>query len=284
MKAIQYNLKDVKTADEALESAQLNWEACPQNILTESGVSIPDHRAILRSDNNFPIGMVGSRYLPLQNSFAFSFFDTVCQQHDAKYEKAYVVDGGHKVILEATVNGPITIRKNDEILRKIRLINTFDGSSPFLVQFSIWRLICKNGLMGWAKENKCRVTHTKNAESRAGEALRILAISIQYFEKFEAQCKLLAQKIMDKKMVDKFIKECFGEKGSKRQENQINKVLELYEAGSGTGKGTLWDMTNAFCEWMDHFRSADEETRLANSIVGSASIKEHSFDVACSLI
>lgn len=283
MKAIQYNLGGLKTANEALDSAQLNWEACPHQILTESGISIPDHRAILRSDNNFPIGMVGSRYLPLQNSFAFSFFDTVCDKHDAKYDKAYVIDGGHKVILEATVNGPIMIRKNDEVRRKIRLINTFDGSSPFLVQFSVWRMICKNGLMGWRLENKCSVTHTKNAEIRAAEALRVLGASIKYFEKFETQCKVLAQKIMDKKMVDKFIKECFGEKGSTRQENQINKVKELYEAGSGTGKGTGWDMYNAYVEWIDHFRSADEETRLANAIVGASYLKEHAFDVVSTL-
>ena len=283
MKAVQFDLKGVTTAEEALDSAGLNWEAQPIKLLGENGVSIPDHRAIMRSDNNGIIGVVGSRYLPLQNSFGFSFFDTVCQQHNAKYDKAYVIDGGHKVILEATVNGPITIRKGDEVHRKIRLINTFDGSSPFMAQFSVWRQICKNGLMGWAQENKCKVSHTKNAEHRAEEALRILAIGTSFFSKFEANLKQLNQKILDRKQIDAFLKECLGEADSSRNKNIHKKVEELFEAGKGTGQGTSYDLYNGYIEWIDHFRSADDETRLANAIVGSASMKEKAFSVAMSL-
>lgn len=283
MKAVSYDLKGVKTAAEALDSAELNWEAELIDMVTVNGISVPDHKSVVRSDNSGVIGVVGTRYLPIQNAPAFSFFDTVCAQHNAKYDRAYVIDNGHKVILEATVNGPIEIRKGDEVLRKIRLINTFDGTSPFMAQFSIWRQICSNGLMGWAKENKCKIHHTKNADARTGEALRILASSVEYFEKFEAQCKELAQKILDKKMVDAFIKGCFGEVDSSRKKNLVEKVEELYEAGRGTGQGTAYDLYNGYIEWIDHHRSADDETRLANAIVGSASMKEKAFEVALSL-
>jgi len=282
MKAVSYDLKGVKTAAEALDSAELNWEAQPVNLLTESGIAVPDHRAIVRSDNNGVIGVVGSRYLPIQNSFGFSFFDTVCDQYNAKYDRAYVVDGGHKVILEATVNGAITIRKGDDVFKKIRLINTFDGSSPFMAQFSIWRQICKNGLMGWAKENKCKVHHTKNAECRAAEALRIMSTSVEYFKKFEIQLKQLANKIIDRKQIDQFIKQCMNPKKdavSTRLKNDIAEVEKLFEAGAGTGQGTGYDIFNSYVEWIDHYRSADAETRLANAIIGSVSMKEHAFEV-----
>jgi phage/plasmid-like protein (TIGR03299 family) len=283
MKAVQYDLKGVKTAAEALDLSQCAWEAQPVGMITENGVNVPDHRAIVRSDNNTVVGVVGDRYVPLQNNFAFSFFDTVCEQHNACYDRAYVIDGGHKVILEATINGPIEIRKGDEVLRKIRLINTFDGSYPFTAQFTVWRQICKNGLMGWAKENKCKVHHTKNGEAKAEEALRILATSIEYFQKFEEKCRILAQKIIDQKMVDKFIRECFGEEGGTRQKNLINKVTECYEAGKGTGKGSAWDLYNGYVEWIDHYRSADDETRLANSILGAVDMKERAFTTICEL-
>jgi phage/plasmid-like protein (TIGR03299 family) len=284
MKAVQYDLKGVKTAAEGLDLSQCSWEAQPVGMVTESGVSVSDHKAIVRSDNNSVIGVVGDRYVPLQNNFAFSFFDTICEQHNAQYDRAYVIDGGHKVILEASVNGPITIRKGDETIRKIRLINTFDGSYPFTAQFTVWRKICSNGLMGWGNENKCKVHHTKNGEARAEEALRILAKSVEYFEKFETKCRELAQKILDEKMVNKFLDDCFGEEGGTRQKNLREKVKECYEAGKGTGQGTAWDLYNGYVEWIDHYRSADSETRLANAVLGAAHLKETAFTNAIDLL
>lgn len=290
MKAIQYDLGGVTTAEEALDKSQSKWTALlvPLQTIADgdipAGIKIPDNKAVVRSDNHGIIGLVGDRYTPLQNAFAYSWFDTVCLQNNARYTSAYVIDGGRKLILEATVGDPITIRKGDEVHRKIQLINTFDGSYPFTAIYRVWRQICKNGMMGWANENKCKVHHTKNGEIKAGEALRILAAGTTYFEKFEATCRKLAQVVCDAAMVDKFIKECFsGAEGGTRQKNLINKVTELYEAGKGTGQGTLYDLYNGYVEWIDHFRSADAETRLANSVLGASYLKEEAWKTAVAL-
>jgi phage/plasmid-like protein (TIGR03299 family) len=279
MKAVQYDLKDAKTAIEALELSQSNWEAQPVGLVTENGINVPNHKAIIRTDNNTVLGVVGSRYTLLQNSLQFSFFDIVCEQNAAVYDKAFVLDNGRKIILEASMPIPMTIRPGDEVVKKIRLINTFDGSYPFLAQFVAWRKVCSNGLMGWKNENKAIVYHTKNGESKAQEALRVLAASQHFFDRFEIKCKELAQKIMDKKMVDSFIKQVVGESTSTRATNIIEKVNELYEAGKGTGQGTAWDLYNGYIEYVDHFRSADDETRLANAVLGANPQKEKAFEV-----
>jgi phage/plasmid-like protein (TIGR03299 family) len=283
MKGELIDLKNCTTAEQALENPDLCWAAEPVGLVTESGLSVPDHHAIVRSDTKKVIGIVGNRYTPLQNSFAFSWFDTVLQQNNGRYSKAYVIDGGRKVILEATLNGGVAIRKGDEIFRKVSLINTFDGSYPFTAIFTVWRQVCSNGLWGWAKDNKCKVHHTKNGEVRAEEALRIIAKGMTYFNRFEDQCRTLAQKIMDRKMIDSFLDSCFGKEGGTRQKNLRKKVEECYEAGKGTGQGTAWDMYNAYNEWIDHYRSADPETRLANSVLGAAHLKEQAFNHIVSL-
>lgn len=294
MKAIYYNLGDVKTAEEALDKSESNWTAELVPMVTEgfgdipAGIKIPDNKAVIRSDNKAVIGLVGDRYTPLQPAFAYGWFDTICSAHDASYTGAYVIDNGRKVILEASINGATEIRKGDEVVRKIQLINTFDGSYPFMAIFTVWRKICKNGLWGWAKDNKCKVHHTKNGEVRAGEAIRILAAGIEYFTKFEETCKALAQKTLDAKMVDAFIKECFeskeGKENGTRKQNLIDKVLECYEAGKGTGQGTAWDLYNGYVEWIDHYRSADAETRLANSVLGATYMKEEAWKAITTLV
>lgn len=280
MKAVQYNLNGVKTVQEAFDmTPEIAWEAAPVGLMTENGISVNDHRAIIRTDTNACIGVVGNRYFPLQNSFAFSFFDSVCQQYDAKYDKAYCIDGGKRVILEATVNGPIEIRKNDTILRKIKLINSFDGSMPFVAQFTEWRQICKNGLMGFAKTNKVKVSHTKNGEIKAAEALRIMNESAIFFENFEHTCRELAQKVLDKNMVDAFLKGVDLDGESTKTQNLRDKVIELYENGTGTGQGTAWDLYNGYIEWIDHHRSSNPESRLANAVLAANGLKEQAFDV-----
>jgi phage/plasmid-like protein (TIGR03299 family) len=284
MRATRYDINNATTAAEALDEAHLNWEAQPVGLITENGISVIDHRAIIRSDNNVVIGVVGDRYVPIQNTFAFSFFDTVCLSHQAKYNAAYVFDGGRKVILEASLGDPVEIRKGDEVVRRIQLINTFDGSHPLLAQFTVWRLICSNGLMAFSEMNKCRILHTKNGENKANDALLVIAKGVKYFEHFESLCRELAQRVIDQKVVDAFLKHCFGEEGGTRQKNLIAKVIECYEAGKGTGQGTAWDMYNGYVEWIDHFRSADDETRLANSILGATYLKEQAFSNILKLV
>ncbi|MDD5649427.1 MAG: DUF932 domain-containing protein [Candidatus Nanoarchaeia archaeon] len=284
MKATFYDLGGVKTAEEALDKSACNWEAQLIEMVTTNGINVPEHKAVVRSDNNWVIGVVGSRYRPLQPSFAYSWFDAVCAQHNAAYTGAYVIDGGHKVILEATVNGAIEIRKNDVVFQKIQLINTFDGSYPFTAQFMVWRQVCKNGLMGWAKENKCKVHHTKNGEIKAAEAMRVLSAGTVFFKRFEEQLRVLSQKVLDSAMVDRFIKECFGEGGGTRRENLVEKVKECYEAGMGTGQGTAYDLYNGYVEWIDHYRSSDVETRLANSVLGATYLKETAWNAINKLV
>lgn len=283
MKATQIDLKGVTTAEEALEIAGANWEAEEEEMITTSGIQVPDFRSIIRSDTRTVIGVVGKKFKPIQNSFAFSFFDTVCQGYGANYTKAYEIDGGKKMTLEAEIGSPFEVRKGDEIVSKIRVFNAFDRTYPLFAQFSVWRKVCSNGLHAWRDENKVVIRHTKNAEGRVADAMKVLALGNKYFEKFQMTSQKLAQKILDKKQVEYFLKECFGEGDGTRQRNLEEKVLEKYEAGKGTGEGTAWDLYNGYCEWIDHDRSTSPETRLANSILGAVPLKEKAFDVALQL-
>jgi len=281
MYAEKFDLKGVKTAEEALEISKLNWVAEPQELVTAGGISVPDHKAIVRSDNNAVIGVVGSRYTVQQNSTSFSFFDAICEKYDARYDAAFVINGGSKIILEASVNGGIPIRKGDEVMKKIRLMNTFDGTSLFTMSYYFFRLVCSNGLMAITKENKAFARHTAHIEERSGDIL--FALAEDYFTKFETQCKSLANKILDAQMVEKFLKEMIGEGKSTRNKNIRDQVTELYEAGKGTGKGTSWDIYNGYVEWVDHFRGNDDSTRLANSVLGANYLKEHALETALAL-
>lgn len=283
MKGTAIKLDSVKTADEALNISGCNWIGEQEEIITTSGKSCSDNKAIVRSDNGKVIGVVGKRYTPIQNNFAFSFLDVLCREHNMSYEKAIIFDGGKKIMIQAKVDGVVTIRPGDELLKYISFINTFDGTLPFIAKYSFHRLICKNGLTGLSRENKATIRHTLNASLKVEEAFRILGLGMSYFNEFEQGCKVLAQKMLDKKMVDTFIKGVFGEADSTKVKNQIEKVTALYENGTGTGQGTAWDIYNGYVEWIDHFRSSNPETRVANAVLGADDKKEKAFEIAMNL-
>jgi phage/plasmid-like protein (TIGR03299 family) len=283
MKAYEVDLKNAKTAEEALDIAKLNWAAEPMEMVTSSGIVVPDHKAIVRSDNNKVIGVVGNRYNIIQNSSAFSFFDALCTKNVAHYHKAYIMDDGAKIILKAHLNGSMFIRKGDECLREISLVNAFDGTYTLMAIFTVMRLVCLNGLMRPCKESKAIIRHTKSSDAKIEEAFRILNMSQIYFKQFEESSKLLAQKILTKRMVEKFLDGVVGKSESTRKENIRETISGLYHAGMGTGKGTAWDLYNGYIEYIDHNRSAKEETRLANAVLGAKHFKEKAYQVAMSL-
>lgn len=283
----RYILSNCYTALDALQASKTDWIAEPINTLTESGIMIPDrfkYKAYVRSDNHTVIGVVGKNYSAVQNADAFSFFDTVVQQNGGSYDFINIINGGSKIILQAKISSkPILIRKDDEVFAYANLINSFDGSSNLLSMSYFWRKVCENGLVAGVLKSKTAIKHTGTIPIKIEEALRIMGISLENIQEFKNASKILAAKSMKKSRIDIFIKQTFGnlkEVGSQgRPQLGLPKVMELFENGKGTGKGTAWDMYNAYTEWIDHYRSETETLRMANQVYFSTGMKEEAFDI-----
>ena len=272
----------IKKAETALEQANLAWNVAEDDLITLGGSNCSTHKAILRADTNEIIGITGRGYTPVSNPIAFSFFDVICMENDVTYEKAYIIDNGSQVRLRAKLNGVVNIRKGDGVIQYIDLINSFNGTKKFTLQFMVLRLVCSNGLIGIRAENSLAIMHTKNAVQRIGDALKAYDKAVQYFDHFIQMSKKLATMSADKALVEKFISSLEGEPVSKQKAGTHQFIYGLYEAGRGNGKGTRWDMYNAYTEWLDHHRGR-EENLLRNQLLYYKNEKERAFDLAFSL-
>lgn len=281
MQVTKFNGK-VTEAAEALEMANLNWGVGMDDLMTMGGAQCPRHRAVVRTDTNEVIGVVKGRYTPVDNATAFSFFDVVCKQHDVRYEKAIVNNNGAYVRLRSRVNGDVNVRKNDAVRQYVDLVNTFDGTSRLKATFYAERLVCTNGLVAFRKENEVSLIHTKNVVARMGDALNVFDRAVNYFDRFIKLSKELAKKSADHDLVTKFISNLEGEPRTEKQEQKYEDIYGLFEAGRGTGKGTRWDMYNAYVEWIDHHRGRDEN-RDWHSLTYYKGHKERAFDLALNL-
>jgi phage/plasmid-like protein (TIGR03299 family) len=273
---------------DALEKAEMNWNVEQSEIMNLSTTkTIPGYKNIYRSDNQTSLGVVGDSYSIFQNYDSFSFFDVICEKHNAKIIKAYEFNNGKKVILEATIDEDFEVRKGDVCKRLFKLTNGFDGKTSTIIEFQVRRLVCKNGLtaLDGDMSNRIMLKHTKNIHSRVEEAFKIFGFSEIYFKKFQEKAKAMVQKIADKEMVEQYLDKLFKDQESKQTEHKKEKIKELFEAGKGNGKGTTWDLYNGAIEFSDHFSKKNVEDIIEYANIGSGvNFKERAFSIAMNMV
>jgi len=281
-----------ETANEALEKAGLNWIAEEHELVTGGFKTVPNHKAIVRSDKQEVIGVVGRRYQPIQNTDAFSFFDTICQEHGARYTRAEAIKGGSKILLQAQFGDDFEIRPGDSCKARINLLNSHDGSGSFYAYYTAFRLVCSNGLHAWRKDaqHQVRLRHSSGIQLKIQDAFRVFGLGVSFFADFKERSQYLANKILDKAKVERFLDEVIGSAkregrgDSTRILNRRIKVENLFENGKGNGGGTAWDLYNGLTEFVDHFSQGDERKRFESSVCGSgANLKAKAFDAALAL-
>jgi len=114
--------------------------------ISRQNVLVPDHFATVRSDNGVVLGCVGSRYEPVQNRDAFSFFDlwlTAMKRFTTRVESlATVKRSGYWPSCWVHSVG----KSNDLIEKYLLLYNSHDGSSHIRIKLTPIRVVCNNTL------------------------------------------------------------------------------------------------------------------------------------------
>lgn len=297
-------------ADTMIQASGLDWSVSKMNMLIPSGmdadgnmfsdIKVPEKVAIVRNDNKTVLGVVGEDYSPIQNHEAFAFFESLIGCGSLKYETAGSLFGGRRIFAVAKTENQVRIHGTDDVSENyICVFNSHDGSLALKCFFTNVRICCNNTLQIALKgaKNAISIRHTGNISSRIEEARTILNINAEYTHKFEEVANHLAQKQVDRAMVDKFLKDCFkpvnkdSEEESTRSKNLQNQVRNLFDNDPKNNlkgiEGTAWSLYNAVTQFADHEavsvrKSADNRM---NSIMfgNSANLKQKAFDLALSI-
>lgn len=177
-------LKTPRDTREALQLAGLDWHVnlAPVFCGTEQPLlECPDARAMVRSlhqrDGSVKddvLGIVGTRYAPLQNVDAFRWFDPLLAEGDCALEAAgSVKEGRHVWVLARIATDPVQVgRKVDDIANPYLLLsNSHDGTRAVTVAFTPIRVVCWNTLSAAnrmadkASSSSHKVRHTRSANT-----------------------------------------------------------------------------------------------------------------------
>lgn len=286
------------TAAEAMEAANLDYTVVKRPlkaiIHSRQFADVPNAFATVRSDSNVVLGVVGSRYEPVQNRDAFAFFDPLVDRDEAIYHTAGVLGRGEKIWLLAKLPDYIRVgKKGDPVEKFVLLYNSHDGSSVVRCKLTPVRVVCNNTLSAALKgaEQEVRIKHTQSAQEKLQEAHQILGLTNQLYTQLDYIFNRMALRKVSGQQLVQYAKTLIADnpeaENNTRTENIRSKIMEIHDStpDAAIHRGNLFGAFNAVTEFVDHYGSGDANKALKSIWFGSGErLKQKAFALAESLL
>lgn len=278
---------------EIQKQAGLTWAVAkqPVYIVDADGKQIPveGNYAITRTDNNYPLGVVGNTYEPYQNDEMFQFIDAFCQTTGSKVETAGSLRNG-RIVWALSNIGNVEYVKNDPVSQYFLFKNSFNGTSPVEICFTDVRVVCNNTLTMALRgaSNVWRIKHCTSMQGQIDAVKMALTAQSKNSQALHEVMEKMAKSQISAAEMEQAVRQIIlgntekkEDEISKQANTAIEKVLELNETGAGTDikgvRGTVYGLLNAFTEYADHYKGlrktqgrSEEEVRFESIMMGGA--------------
>jgi phage/plasmid-like protein (TIGR03299 family) len=278
------------TTKQMLKLAHLdNWNvrledvAVPDGFESDKGYSFVTRTNPFNRDQNDILGVVGERYVPLQNEDLFEFGDLMLDG-GGRWETAGSIKGGRQVfgsiaLERETVLDPSGV--SDKVNTYLLVNTSHDGSVAIQASITPVRVVCANTLnLALGRGNRgvkqsFKIRHTATASGRVQQAREALGLANAYMDEFDKMAKAMIETEISKAKFDEIVALAYpmpekDSKGSlKKWASKIDLINEIYVGDyNNTIAGTAWGTFNALTERLDWYRSArggNTEAMLASA-------------------
>ena len=267
-------LEEAPTISEAIEASGLNWEVGTKDLVTVDGQPVPARATYRKSDDSI-LGVVGPRYVPLQNKDAFEWFQPFVDAGECSLHTGGSLSDGQKVWVLAQLNrDPSTVVAGDEVHKFILLSNSHDGTTAIRVGYTPIRVVCVNTLAfahNHADSKLLRIRHTQSAQGRLDNVRDIMDNINAQFEATAEQYRFLASRDFNQRDVQKYVKVLLGidkkpeEDIKTRTRNIMDEILGTIEGPKQSMpgvRGTWWAAYNGFNEYLNYSKGRNTSNRL----------------------
>ena len=271
-----------------LVAAGLDWRVSLAPVQYRSrrgGVSrqstSPRHQVLYRDDTFDVLDVVGSRYIPFQNSEILEFFREYVEAGEMRLETAGALREGKVIWALAKMNEAFTVLvPDDRVEGYVLLVNPHQYGQSAITLFTGIRVVCMNTLAvaTGANTDKIRLWHTRRFDATLREmAQRRLGIARDQLNAYKADAELLASvQVTDETALREIARVMKGDPTRPDPEHQnqaTNRVFDLFkEHGMGaqleSARGTAWGVLNAVTQYLDHEYGRSLSGRLSHVWLG----------------
>lgn len=297
-------LSNPPNAQEAIKEAGLDWDVVLEPVYITDDVvrfeEVPDYFATVRTRDHKPLGVVGKRYTPVQNSQAFSFFDPFVQDGSAAYHTAGSLKGGKLVWVLVKLREEAEVAPGDKLESYLLFSNSHDGSRCVDVQFTDVRVVCWNTLSKATyraedgKEQRLRVPHTKSVHDTLEAIQGIVDARHRAFTASLDEYRRLACTDINRDDLERFVRLVIRDadpENAQAVEEKVrgeDQIIDLFQHGPSNNlraiRGSWWAALNSVTEYIDHRRGKDQGNRVHSALVGAgAETKRRALELASTL-
>ena len=267
------------TGAEALREAGLDWtvETAPMFFKPSGTMNMREilyKKAVIRTDTNAVLGIVGRNYVPMQNATLSQWLDPIATA-GAKFDSAGALFGGERIWFLADVNLSYEVVPGDIVHNYILLTNGHDGKNAFRYLPTSVRVVCNNTLTGaLSAGGGFALRHDLTMKDRAIEIQSALAGIAQSAMLQKEQSRVLISCQLDRRERDEFFQN-FAKAITGTliyKQDSIHAIVDLLGSPTNTLPGmvgTAWQTYNAVSEWVDHAPSGTGiDKRFLSDIMG----------------
>jgi phage/plasmid-like protein (TIGR03299 family) len=285
--------EEVSTA-EMLKKAKLNsWNVRLEDVEIPASFASDKNYSFVVRDNPFldnqtdVLGVVGERYVPLQNEDLFDFADNLLD-NGGRWETAGSIKGGRVVFGALALERETVIDPNgvgDKVNTYLLVNTSHDGSISIQASITPVRVVCANTLnlalgnrgRGGSVKQSFKIRHTQTASGKVQIAREALGLANAYIDEFSLMANKMIQTEVSKKKFDEIVLALYPEPTKESKQvahtkyvNKIDLINDIYVGDfNNTITGTAWGVANALTERLDWYRSGRKGK--TESILASAS-------------
>ena len=267
--------EEVSTS-EMLSLANLqNWNVRLEDVvIPENLTSDKSYQYVVRTnpfDNSQTVvlGVVGERYVPLQNEDLFTFGDAILDG-GGRWETAGSLKGGRVVFGSLALERETVLDPNGvaDVVKTYLLVNTsHDGSVAIQASVTPVRVVCANTLavaLGRGKrgiKQSFKIRHTQSADGKVQQAREALGVANAYMDEFSKMAQLMIQKEITAQQFNDIVLAAYPKpdetkKGAlSKWTSKVDTINDIYTGEfNGMIAGTAWGAWNALTERIDWYR------------------------------
>lgn len=278
--------------EEWQKAARLDWTVKRRPVFTQlyddqPHLPIESLEALVRSDSNAVLSVVGPQYKIVQPREVLEFFRDLIDSQGFELETAGALADGKRVWALAKTSEVYNLAGQDPIRMYLLLATSYDKKFSTTAQYTGVRVVCNNtlsiavgqGLSGERVLTAFRVPHCTAFDADVAKAA--LGLRAASWEQFKADVELLSTTHVTPEQARRFFLNLTGFDEAKSEEEQLKanylaqKLIQAAADAPGselpTANGTLWGLVNAVTYFTDHKRRArDNGARLNSSWFGTS--------------
>lgn len=267
--------------EQMLKVAGLDWQVNKYPAFaTINGVKVPVGRDVLvRDSDDRVLDVVGSDWIPVQNSEAFEFFHDYCAMGDMEMHTAGSLRNGQLVWVLAKVKESFELFNGDQVDSYLLFTNPHKFGQCIDVRFTPIRVVCNNTLTLSLNSHSDRMVKKNHRTAfNAEEVKETLGIANNKLAKYKEMAAFLGSKRYTEDKLKEYFTQIFPvlaydkEKGPQRKEVSKSAALALEtvasQPGAGFAEGSWWQAFNAVTFLTDHKIGRTADTRLTSAWFG----------------